>query len=94
MLFEHPDVEEAVVAGTVDPYRGETVKAYIVLKEGSRATEAELKNFCKERLAVYKVPKVYEFRKALPKTLVGKVLRRKLIDEEAMKSNTENKEEA
>ncbi|MBP1999075.1 long-chain acyl-CoA synthetase [Paenibacillus shirakamiensis] len=83
VLFEHPDVAEAVVAGIVDPYRGESVKAYIVLKDGCETTEAELKSFCKERLAVYKVPKVYEFREALPKTLVGKVLRRKLIDEEA-----------
>ncbi|RUT28656.1 long-chain fatty acid--CoA ligase [Paenibacillus zeisoli] len=94
VLFEHPDVEEAVVAGTVDPYRGETVKAYIVLREGCTTTEAELKSFCKERLAVYKVPKVYEFRKALPKTLVGKVLRRKLIDEEMGKLIPDNKEEA
>lgn len=94
VLFEHPDVEEAVVAGTVDPYRGETVKAYIVLKEGCLTTEAELKTWCKERLAVYKVPKVYEFRKALPKTLVGKVLRRKLIDEENERQAAEHKEKA
>ncbi|WP_068615996.1 AMP-binding protein [Paenibacillus tuaregi] len=94
VLFEHPDVEEAVVAGTVDPYRGETVKAYIVLKEGCLTTEAELKSWCKERLAVYKVPKVYEFRKALPKTLVGKVLRRKLIDEENERQAAEHKEKA
>lgn len=85
VLFEHPNVEEAVVAGIVDPYRGESVKAYIVLKKGCTTTEADLKSFCKERLAVYKVPKVYEFRETLPKTLVGKVLRRKLIDEEAEK---------
>lgn len=94
VLFEHPDVEEAVVAGTVDHYRGETVKAYIVLKEGCTTTDAELKSWCKERLAVYKVPKVYEFRKALPKTLVGKVLRRKLIDEEVERQGEAPKEEA
>ncbi|MEC0371323.1 AMP-binding protein [Paenibacillus chibensis] len=82
VLFEHPDVEEAVVAGIHDPYRGENVKAYIVLRKGSEVTEKELKNWCKERLAVYKVPKIYEFRDSLPKTLVGKVLRRKLIEEE------------
>lgn len=82
VLFEHPDVEEAVVAGISDPYRGENVKAYIVLRKGSTTTEQELKSWCKDRLAVYKVPKIYEFRESLPKTLVGKVLRRKLIEEE------------
>lgn len=82
VLFEHPDVEEAVVAGVVDPYRGETVKAYIILKEGSTANEEELKRWCKDKLAVYKVPKIYEFRDTFPKTLVGKVLRRKLIEED------------
>ena len=82
VLYEHPAVAEAVVAGIVDAYRGETVKAYIVLKEGATVTEDELKQFCKERLAAYKVPKVYEFRESLPKTLVGKILRRKLIEEE------------
>ncbi|AJS57623.1 AMP-binding protein [Paenibacillus sp. IHBB 10380] len=82
VLFEHPDVEEAVVAGVVDPYRGETVKAFIILKEGSTANEEELKRWCKEKLAVYKVPRIYEFRATFPKTLVGKVLRRKLIDED------------
>ncbi|WP_198402166.1 AMP-binding protein [Paenibacillus crassostreae] len=85
VLFEHPDVEEAVVAGVVDPYRGETVKAYIILKEGATANEEDLKRWCKEKLAVYKVPRVYEFRQSFPKTLVGKVLRRKLIDEDADK---------
>ncbi len=82
VLFEHPDVEEAVVAGVVDSYRGETVKAYIILKEGSSANEEELQRWCKEKLAVYKVPKIYEFRDTFPKTLVGKVLRRKLIEED------------
>ncbi|MBB6695804.1 long-chain fatty acid--CoA ligase [Cohnella xylanilytica] len=82
VLFEHPDVEEAAVAGVVDPYRGETVKAYIVLKPGAAAGEAELKAWCKEKLAAYKVPKIYEFREALPKTMAGKVLRRKLIEED------------
>ncbi|GGH28931.1 long-chain-fatty-acid--CoA ligase [Paenibacillus segetis] len=82
VLFEHPDVEEAVVAGVVDSYRGETVKAYIILKEGSTANEEELQRWCKDKLAVYKVPKIYEFRDSFPKTLVGKVLRRKLIEED------------
>lgn len=82
VLFEHPDVAEAIVAGVFDPYRGETVKAYIVLRRGATPDEESLKRWCKEKLAVYKVPKVYEFRESLPKTLAGKVLRRKLIEEE------------
>ncbi len=87
VLFEHPDVEEAVVAGVVDPYRGETVKAFIILKEGSTANEEDLKRWCKEKLAVYKVPKIYEFRDTFPKTLVGKVLRRKLFEEDNDKTS-------
>ncbi len=85
VLFEHPDVEEAIVAGIFDPYRGETVKAYIVPRVGSAPDVNELKRWCKEKLAAYKVPKVYEFRDSLPKTLAGKVLRRKLIEEEQEK---------
>ncbi|MEC0239727.1 AMP-binding protein [Paenibacillus dokdonensis] len=91
VLFEHPEVEEAVVAGINDPYRGENVKAYIVLRKGSTVTEKDLKSWCKERLAVYKVPKIYEFRDSLPKTLVGKVLRRKLIEEENEKLVNQSK---
>jgi len=85
VLFEHPDVEEAVVAGVYDPYRGETVKAYIVPKDGSAPDEAAIVRWCKERLAAYKVPKIVEFRDQLPKTMAGKVLRRKLLEEEASK---------
>ncbi|MEK8129191.1 AMP-binding protein [Paenibacillus filicis] len=81
VLFEHPDVAEAVVAGAVDPYRGETVKAYIVLRKGTDTDAEELKAWCKARLAAYKVPRIYEFRDSLPKTIVGKVLRRKLTEE-------------
>jgi long-chain acyl-CoA synthetase len=82
VLYEHPDVEEASVAGIADPYRGETVKAYIVLRQGTAATEADIDRWCRERLAAYKVPKLYEFRAELPKTMAGKVLRRKLVEEE------------
>lgn len=78
VLFEHPAVKEAAVVGVPDPYRGETVKAYVVLKEGQRVTAQELEAFCRERLAAYKVPRLFEFRDELPKTLVGKVLRRAL----------------
>jgi long-chain acyl-CoA synthetase len=85
VLFEHPKVQEAVVAGVPDPYRGETVKAFVVLKEGQEATVEEMIGYCKEKLAAYKVPKAIEFRKELPKTAVGKVLRRFLREEEINK---------
>ncbi|MBI3175055.1 MAG: long-chain fatty acid--CoA ligase [Chloroflexi bacterium] len=78
-LAANPKVLEVGVAGIPDPYRGETVKAWIVLKPGESADEAELKAWCKERLAPYKVPTHYEFRGELPKTTVGKILRRELV---------------
>ncbi|WP_324716153.1 long-chain fatty acid--CoA ligase [Carboxydochorda subterranea] len=81
VLYEHPAVREAAVVGVTDPYRGETVKAYVVLKEGHAVTAAELEAFCRERLAAYKVPRLFDFRDELPKTLVGKVLRRALREE-------------
>jgi long-chain acyl-CoA synthetase len=85
VLFEHPKVQEAVVAGVPDPYRGETVKAYVVLRPGEAVTADELIAFCAERLAPYKVPKYVEFRSELPKTQVGKFLRRVLVEEERKK---------
>ena len=84
-LYEHPKVREVVAVGLPDPYMGETVKVYIVLKEGQCAAEQEIIDFCKGRIAKYKVPTQVEFRKELPKTLVGKVLRRALRDEELAK---------
>lgn len=84
-LYEHPKVQEAVAVGLPDQYRGETVKVYIVLKEGQSATEQEIIDYCKGKMAKFKVPTLVEFRKALPKTLVGKVLRRTLRDEELAK---------
>jgi long-chain acyl-CoA synthetase len=78
-IAAHPKVSEVGVAGIPDPYRGETVKAWIVLKPGETATAEEIKAFCKERLAAYKVPTHYEFRTELPKTTVGKILRRELV---------------
>ncbi|WP_285858585.1 long-chain-fatty-acid--CoA ligase [Bhargavaea ginsengi] len=89
VLYEHPDVAECVVAGVPDPYRGETVKAYIVKKEGAGLTEEVLNEHCRKSLAAYKVPKLYEFRDELPKTAVGKILRRSLIDEEKKKLEEE-----
>lgn len=93
VLYEHEDIQEAVVAGIPDPYRGETVKAYVVLKEGSTVTEEQLNEFCRQHLAAYKVPKLYEFRSELPKTAVGKILRRQLVDEEKEKMNQEKPEQ-
>jgi long-chain acyl-CoA synthetase len=92
VLYEHPDVQEAVVAGVPDPYRGETVKAYVVLKEGSSITEEDLNSFARKHLASYKVPRVYEFRKELPKTAVGKILRRALVEEEKKKIEKDQKQ--
>lgn len=85
VLFTHPKIKEAVVAGIRDQYRGETIKAYCVLKEGESLTEEEVIKFCKENLAAYKAPKRVEFREELPKTMVGKVLRRVLREEEEKK---------
>ena len=85
VLFQNPKVQEAVVAGVPDAYRGETVKAFVVLKAGETATADELARWCAERLAPYKVPKQIEFRSELPKTMVGKVLRRVLVEEEKAK---------
>jgi long-chain acyl-CoA synthetase len=82
VLYDHPAIQEAVAIGVPDPYRGETVKAFIVKKEDEDLTEQELITFCKQRLATYKVPRLVEFRDDLPKTLVGKILRRALTEEE------------
>ena len=87
VLYEHHAVQEAVVIGVPDPYRGETVKAFIVKKDGVQVTEDELNEYCRKNLAAFKVPRLYEFRDELPKTLVGKVLRRALLEEEKEKGN-------
>ncbi len=81
VLFEHPDVSEAVAVGVPDEYRGESVKAFVVRRAGSTVTETEILAFCLERLAPYKAPKELEFRLELPKSAVGKLLRRVLADE-------------
>jgi long-chain acyl-CoA synthetase len=78
VLFEHPKIKEAAVIGVPDEYRGETVKAFVVLKEGESATEEEIVEFCRERMASYRVPRTVEFRDDLPKSMIGKVLRREL----------------
>ena len=81
VLFEHPAVAEAAVVGMPDEYRGETVAAFVVLKAGKTPSEElrrDILAFCKQRLVAYKVPKMLEFRESLPKSLIGKVLRREL----------------
>ena len=85
VLFQHPKIADAVSVGIADEYRGETVKAFVVVKEGESATEAEIIDFCKEKLAAYKAPKLVEFRNELPKSAVGKILRKVLREEEAAK---------
>ena len=81
-LYMHPAVQEAAAIGVPDPYRGETVKAFVVLKAGATATDREIIAFCRERLAAFRVPRQVEFRKELPKSQIGKILRRALRDEE------------
>ncbi|QNK48286.1 long-chain-fatty-acid--CoA ligase [Brevibacterium sp. PAMC23299] len=92
VLYEHEAIQEVVVAGIPDPYRGETVKAYVVLKKNAKVTEEELNEFARKNLASYKVPRSYEFRDELPKTTIGKILRRVLIEEEKKKISEERKE--
>jgi len=85
VFFQHPAVREVAVVGVPDPKTGERVKAFVVLKEGATVTEEELIEFCRQKLAKYKCPKEIEFRDELPKTFIGKVLRRKLREEEEKK---------
>jgi len=82
VLYQHPKVQTACVVGIPDAYRGETVKAFVVLKPAETATEKDIVDFCRSKLAAYKVPKYVEFRQTLPQTAVGKILRRVLRDEE------------
>ncbi len=82
VLYEHEAIQECVVAGVPDSYRGETVKAFIVLKDGATVSQEELDQYCRDRLAAFKVPRIYEFREELPKTAIGKILRRTLVEEE------------
>jgi long-chain acyl-CoA synthetase len=82
VINAHPAVAEVSVAGIPDAKQGEAVKAWVVLEAGKSATQEELQVWCREKLVAYKVPKFIEFRKELPKTMVGKVLRRVLQEEE------------
>lgn len=89
VLYAHEKIKEACVAGVPHEYRGETIKAYIVLKDGVTMTEKEVIDYCAENLTKYKVPKIVEFRDELPKTMVGKILRRTLVEEELAKQKKE-----
>jgi long-chain acyl-CoA synthetase len=80
ILYAHPAVLEAAAVGIPDPYKGEVVKAFVVLRDGQHATADDLIAHCKRQLAPHKVPRAVEFRRELPKSLVGKILRRKLME--------------
>ena len=88
VLYEHPAVKLCAVVGKPDPVAGEIPKAFVVLKDGATATEEEIKKFVNEKVAPYKAIRELEFRKELPMTLVGKVLRRVLQEEEKSKTRT------
>jgi len=84
VLHRHPKIEEAAVIGVHDEYWGEIVKAVLVLKRGEEATEEEIIEYCRDRMASYKKPAVVEFRDALPKNAMQKVLKT-VLREEALK---------
>jgi long-chain acyl-CoA synthetase len=85
VFYEHPKVQESCTIGIPDPKRGENVKVFVVLKEGVKATQEEFIEYCATKLAKYKLPAEIEFRKELPKTNVGKILRKQLRAEELEK---------
>jgi long-chain acyl-CoA synthetase len=87
VIAGHDGVADVCVAGLPDRYRGETVKAYVVAKPGAGLTEDDIRGYAAARLTAYKVPKLVEFRDELPRTAVGKALRRQLVAEEAAKGN-------
>ncbi len=91
VLHGHPKIKEAISVGVPHEYRGETVKAFVVLREGEAATADDIISFCREKLTGYKVPKTVEFRDTLPQSAVGKVLRRMLRDEEIQKQKGKQK---
>jgi long-chain acyl-CoA synthetase len=91
VLHTHPSISEAVTVGIPHKTRGEIVKAYVIVHKDKELSSSDVIGFCRDKLANYKVPRKVEFRKELPKTMVGKVLRRALRDEEAAKVNAKKK---
>jgi long-chain acyl-CoA synthetase len=85
VFYEHPKVQEACSIGIPDPKRGENIKVFVVLRQGESVTQEELIEFCKTKLAAYKLPSEIEFRDELPKSNVGKILRKELRKEELEK---------
>jgi long-chain acyl-CoA synthetase len=86
LIYQHPKVKEGITVGVPDPYKGERIKVYIVLKEGETATEEEFIAYFRQNLTPYKVPSEVEFRTELPKSAIGKILRRQLREEEIRKA--------
>lgn len=86
LIYQHPKVKEGITIGLPDPRKGDRIKVYIVLKEGETATPEEFIAYFKERLTPYKVPSEVEFRTELPKSMIGKILRRALREEESRKA--------
>ena len=82
-IYQHPLVRECIVIGLPDPYRGQTVKAYVVPREGASLDAETLVEFLKQHLSPIEMPKLIEFRASLPKTLIGKPSKQALLDEEA-----------
>jgi long-chain acyl-CoA synthetase len=89
VLFDHPKILEACTIGVPDAYRGETVKAFVVVKPGESLTEEDVMTYCRQNLAAYKIPRQVEFVDELPKSAVGKILRRELRDKELAKIKKE-----
>lgn len=86
VLYQHPTIDDACAIGVPDAYRGETVKAFVVSAPGVELNEKEIIDFCRQKLAAYKTPKNIEFREELPKSAVGKILRRALREEKQKKN--------
>jgi len=86
LIYQHPKVKEGITVGIPDPRKGERIKVYVVLKAGETATQEEFISYFKERLTPYKVPSEVEFRTELPKSMIGKILRRALREEEIQKA--------
>lgn len=87
----HPSVQEVAVCGIPHQHRGEIVKAYIKLRRGDQLTASELRNYLKDRLALFELPREIEFRSEIPKTLLGKPLRRELVTEELQRQKRQKK---